>query len=129
MNTSLQVFLYEEEAEADQLDRMTGSLREELLELEVDDVVPLDDAEPPPGARSGTVASLGALLVTLTQSTTGLRQLIDTIREWRERHRVRPSIRLMIDGDVLEISEASTHHVSDAFELFIQRHTPPKTPP
>ncbi|MBB1242607.1 hypothetical protein GL263_03330 [Streptomyces durbertensis] len=129
MNIPLQVFLYEEEAEDDQLDRMTGSLRQELLQLEVADVVPLEGAEPPPGSRAFALVPVGALLVTLAQSATSLRELINTIREWRHRNETRPSIRLVIDGDVLEVSEASADQVTETFELFIRRHSEPEAPP
>ncbi|WP_159943215.1 MULTISPECIES: hypothetical protein [unclassified Nocardiopsis] len=129
MSTPLEVFLSEEEADAERLDETTGRLRRELLELDVEDVCPLRGAAPPPGARAFGVVEAGALLVTLGQSAAALRQVIEAIRDWRNRSRTRPTIRLVIDGDVLEISDASPEHVSGSFELFVARHTTARAEP
>ncbi|MFE9776258.1 hypothetical protein ACFYOV_32290 [Streptomyces sp. NPDC005931] len=124
MDNELQILLSEEGSDVEQVAQRTFRLREELLELDVDDVraVPAQQ-DAPPGARAVDVAAVGALMVTLGGAATGLGQVVAVIRDWWGRcHGTRPSLRLTLDDDVLEISEASEEQVSEAFDLFVRRH-------
>ncbi|MFF8191017.1 hypothetical protein ACF05L_09060 [Streptomyces bobili] len=124
MSHQMLILLSEEGAEAERVAELTGYLREELLELDVDDVSPVPGPEPPPGARVADPAAIGGLLVGLSGSVGALIQVLHAIREWRGRFRdSRPSLRLTLDDDVLEISEASAEQVSEAFDLFVRRHS------
>ncbi|MDN3295076.1 hypothetical protein QWM81_13635 [Streptomyces ficellus] len=124
MEKSLQIHLSDEEADPDRLHEMTEYLRQDLLQLDVDDVTPLSSGDVPPDARAMGVVEIGALLVSLGQSATVLRQVVVTVHNWWSRCREsRPSMRLTMDGDVLEISEATPDQVANAFELFITRHS------
>lgn len=130
MENTLCILLAEEGAEAEHLANLTGYLREELLQLDVDDVTAVPGEEAPPGARAVDVAEIGALLVSLGGSVTALNQVMGVLRDWLGRCRdTRPSLRLTMDGDVLEISEASDEQVTEAFDVFIRRHTPAEAPP
>ncbi|MGW2784696.1 hypothetical protein ACWC3X_26090 [Streptomyces populi] len=125
MENELQILLAEEEAEAEHVAELTGYLREELLELDVDDVTTLPGEEAPPGARAVEVAQIGALLVTLGSSTNALNQVITVIRSWMGRHHhTHPSLRLQMGDDVLEIHKATDDQITEAFEMFLQRHSP-----
>jgi hypothetical protein len=123
MDRGLRVQLSEEDADAERLDELTSSLRQELLQLDVEDVTALRAGEPPPGARGLDVAAVGALLVGLGSSADGLRAVISAIKGWLTRgwggHR---SVRLEIDGDVLELTEASAADQDRLIGLFIGRH-------
>jgi len=123
MDKGLRVQLSEEDADAERLDELTSSLRQELLQLDVEDVTALRAGEPPPGARGLELAAVGSLLVGLGSSTDALRAVISAIRGWLSRgwgaHR---SVKLEIDGDVLELSEASTTDQDRLIGLFIARH-------
>ncbi|MEU5634670.1 hypothetical protein ACIA8I_35235 [Streptomyces rishiriensis] len=124
MEKTLQILVAEDGADVEDIAELTGYLREELLRLDVDDVTSVPGEEPPPGARVVEVAAIGALLVTLGSTVTGLRQVLDAIREWRGRCREsRPSLHLSLDDDVLEISEATDEQVARAFDMFLQRHS------
>lgn len=50
MEENLHIALTEEGAEAEDVARLTGYLREELLQLEVDDVTTVPGGDVPPGA-------------------------------------------------------------------------------
>ncbi|MGI5425663.1 hypothetical protein [Streptomyces sp. CA-179760] len=65
MDNTLHILLAEEDAEAEHVAELTACLREELLDLDVDDVTTLPGGEVPPGARALDVTQIGALLVTL----------------------------------------------------------------
>ena len=123
MDTPLQIFLSEEGVEADRLDGLAGYLRQELLQLDVEEVTTIPSADPPAGARGFEAAEAGALLVSMGPSITVLRQVLTTVWDWWRRSRSRPTIRLEMDGDVLEFSEASPAQLDKSFELFISRHS------
>ncbi|MFB7930609.1 hypothetical protein ACFC4C_16030 [Streptomyces sp. NPDC056039] len=125
MDNTLHILLAEEDAEAERVAELTGYLREELLELDVDDVTTLPGGEVPPGARAVDVTQIGALLVTLGSSATALSQVMTVIRSWMgRRHDTHQSMRLQMGDDVLELSEATDDQVAEAFKIFVQRHTP-----
>lgn len=83
VDRELHLQLSEEGADAERLAVLTGYLRAELLQLDVEDVSALPAGEPPPGARAFGVTSMGALLIALGQSAQGLRSVVSVIRDWR----------------------------------------------
>ncbi|MFI8305070.1 hypothetical protein ACIF80_16745 [Streptomyces sp. NPDC085927] len=123
MENELQILLSEEGSDPEHVARRTRNLREELLQLDVEDVRSVPAGEVPPGARAVDVAMIGSLLVDLGSAATGLGQVVAVIRDWwGRRHDTRPSLRLTLDGDVLELSEATDEQVAEAFDLFVRRH-------
>ncbi|MER7108933.1 hypothetical protein [Streptomyces sp. NPDC000229] len=124
MEKQLQIHLSEEGADPERVDRLTGYLRQELLQLDVDDVQAIPAGEIPPGARAIGVVEIGALLVTLGQSVTAIRQVASVLHGWWARFQeARPTMRLTMDGDVLELSEATPEQVAEALDTFIKRHS------
>ncbi|QOV44340.1 hypothetical protein [Streptomyces chromofuscus] len=124
MDTQLQIVLSEEGADAEHVAKLTGYLRDELLQLDVDDVTTVPGPPVPPGARAGEVALIGALLVSLGGDPTGLGQVLNVVRDWWGRcHGRRPSLRLTLDDDVLELSQATDEQVAEAFDAFLRRHS------
>ncbi|MGX1561139.1 hypothetical protein [Streptomyces sp. NPDC055506] len=125
MDNTLHILLAEEDAEAEHVAELTAYLREELLELDVDDVTTLPGGEAPSGARAVDVTQIGALLVALGSSATALSQVATVLRSWLgRRHDTRPSMRLQMGDDVLEVSEATDEQVAEAFRIFVERHSP-----
>lgn len=105
MDSELRLQISEEGADAERLALLTSYLRTELLQLDVDNVVPLRDGEAPPGAKAFGTAAVGALLVALGQSAEGLRSVVSVIGDWLRRgDGTRRSVRLELDGDALELS-------------------------
>ncbi|WP_327434764.1 hypothetical protein [Streptomyces sp. NBC_01236] len=124
MENKLQILLTEEDAEAERVAELTGYLREELLDLDVDDVTALPGGEVPPGARAVDATQIGALLVTLGSSATALNQVMTVIRSWlRRRHDTHTSLHLQMGDDVLEVSGATDDQVAEALKIFVQRHS------
>ncbi|MER7476168.1 hypothetical protein ABTX60_00715 [Streptomyces sp. NPDC126510] len=125
MENELHILLTEEDAEAERVAELTGYLREELLDLDVDDVTTLPGGQAPPGTRAVDVTQIGALLVTLGSSATALNQVVTVIRSWvGRRHDTRQTVRLKMGDDVLEVSEATDDQVAEAFGTFLARHSP-----
>ncbi len=123
MESELRLQISEEGADAERLAALTGYLRTELLQLDVENVIEPRAGEPPPGARAAGVAAVGALLVALGQSADGLRSVVSAIRDWLGRgDSARRTVRLELDGDSLELSQASAADQERLIELFVSRH-------
>lgn len=119
----LRVQLAEAGADAERLDELTGYLRQELLELDVEDVTAIPAGDAPPGTRAFEAIAVGGLLVTLGEASQGVRKVVSTIRAWLARGSgVKRTIRLELDGDVLELSEVSATEQTRLIELFVNRH-------
>ncbi|WP_409490105.1 hypothetical protein [Amycolatopsis sp. cmx-11-12] len=124
MTSAVRVQLGEDGADAERVDQLTGYLRSELIDRGVADVKALPAGPAPPGSRTFDVATVGGLLVTLGQSADGLRSVVAAVREWLSRGgRVKRTVRLEIDGDVLELSEASVTDQDKLVDLFVSRHS------
>lgn len=124
MDWELRVQLSGEGADAEQLDELTHSLRQELLQLDVKDVTAQRAGHPPPGARGELdAAQAGGLLVALGSEARGLAAVIAAIRAWLARRRgALRSVRLEIAGDVLELSSATAADQDQLIRLFVSRH-------
>jgi hypothetical protein len=124
MDWELRVQLSGEGADAEQLDELTHSLRQELLQLDVKDVTAQRAGHPPPGARGELgAAQAGGLLVALGSEARGLAAVIAAIRAWLARRRgALRSVRLEIAGDVLELSSATAADQDQLIRLFVGRH-------
>jgi hypothetical protein len=115
----------EDGADPERVAALTGYLRDELRQLDVEEVSALPGGEPPPGSRAFDAVAVGGLLVTLGRSADGLRSVVGTIRKWLSRgDGVRRTVRLELGGDVLELSEASAVEQQRLIELFVRRHDP-----
>jgi hypothetical protein len=124
MDRELRLQLAEDGADAERLAVLTGYLRRELLQLDVDDVIALPPGEPPQGARAFGAAAVGALLIAVGQSAEGLRSVVAAIRDWLRRgDGTRRTVRLEIDGDALELSLASAADRERLIELFVSKHS------
>jgi hypothetical protein len=103
---------------------LTGYLRGELLQLDVENVTALPAGKPPPGSRAFDVAAMGALVIALGQSAEGLRSVVSAIRDWLRRgDGTRRTVRLELAGDALELSQASAADQQRLIELFVSRYT------
>lgn len=128
MGGELRLQLSEEGADTERLAALTGYLRSELVQLDVEDVKALPASESPPGTRAFGVAIVGALLIGLGQSTEGLRSVVSVIRAWlRHGEGNGRTVRLELDGDALELSQASEGDQKQLIELFIRKHTTEET--
>ena len=123
MDGELRLQLSEDGADAERLATLTSYLRAELIQLDVENVTALPAGEPPPGARAFSVDTVGALLIAVGQSAEGLRSVVSAIRDWLRRgDGTRRTVRLELDGDALELSQASAADQERLIELFVRRH-------
>lgn len=124
MDGELRILLSEDDAEAECVADLTGYLREELLQLDVDDVRAAPGGAAPPGARAVDITQISELLVSLGGTVGALNQVMTVLRGWLGRCREkRPTLRVALGDDVLGISEATDEQVAEAFDVFVRRHS------
>jgi hypothetical protein len=111
-----------DEAGAEEQDELTRALREELLELDVQDVERPAGIVAPEGARAGEVIALSTLLVTLGQGALGI--VTSAIGRWVGRRDGR-SVTLELDGDRIELGGVSVEDQRRLIETFVARHAEP----
>jgi hypothetical protein len=109
------------DTDAEELAKLAGRLRAELLDLDVDAVqLPAREEGPPDSKGVGQVAA-GELVVRLATTTEVFMSLIKGVRSWLGRNRVR-SVKLTLDGDALEVSGVSSAEQDRLIDLWVTRH-------
>jgi hypothetical protein len=109
-----------QDADPEAVAEATRQLRRELLELDVDSVESPRSEDPPPGSRAVDVSALGALVVTIAQ-TPLLGEIVETVRSWLTRSR-QGTIKLELDGDVLELTGISSDEQRRITDEWLRRH-------
>lgn len=110
------------EADAEELAALAVQLREQLLELDIESAEPATLGQAPPGTRAGEVLVAGALTVMLAQSSGLLTAIVETVKSWASLSRER-SVKLEVDGDVLEVNGITRSDQRELIQAWIDRHT------
>ena len=108
------------DADAVELDDAAGGLREELLELDVNDVQRLSDDAPPPGARAIAIPIVGALVVSAAKEL--IAAVVQTAAGWVAR-RPSASVTVTLGDDTIELTDASDEEQQRLIDLFVARHS------
>jgi hypothetical protein len=108
------------DGDAEEIAEATLRLRRELLDLDLDAVEVPGSGEPPPGSRAVDVAALGALLVHLADPEM-LAGVVAAVRSWLSGSS-RRSIKLELDGDVLELRGVSSQEQRRLTDEWLARH-------
>jgi len=118
---SVRIDIAVEEADAEAVESATARLREELRCLDVDSVEVPRGGQRPTGAKVGTeLAVVGTLLLTAPDSAL-LSAVVEVIKSWIGRASGR-TVRLEIDGDVLDVQGLSSSQQKLLIEQWIDRH-------
>src|SRR5215218_1857130 len=104
-------------ADSEELDELVGQLRRELLELEVESVDRARGGPVPKGARAVDVLALGTLLVSLVDPAT----VVAAVEAWL-RGRGQRSVKLELDGDILEVTGLSSRDQGRLIDGWLDRH-------
>jgi hypothetical protein len=107
--------------DAEEVAEATLGLRRELLDLDVDAVELPSAGEAPPGTRAVELAAIGALVVTVAQSGL-LAPVVAAIQGWLGRSQQR-SVKLELDGDVLELTGVSSRDQQRLVDEWLRRHS------
>jgi hypothetical protein len=108
------------DADPEEVAEATLQLRRELLDLDVDAVELPRAGQPPPGTRAVELTALGALVVTVAQSPL-LGPVVAAVRSWLAGSSQR-SIKLELDGDVLELTGMSSKEQQRLVDEWLGRH-------
>jgi hypothetical protein len=109
------------DTDAEEIAEATLQLRRELLDLDVEAVELPRAGEAPPGTRAVELAALGALVVTIAKSPL-LVPVVAAVRSWLAGAPDR-TIKLELDGDVLELSGLSSNEQRRLTDEWLRRHT------
>jgi Effector Associated Constant Component 1 len=105
------------------LDRLTRRLRAELAEVEgVDSSALAGQDQTLEGAKAGDPVTLGAIVVTLGASGGVFAGLIGAVRDWLGRTTGRHRISVTIDGDTIELEQATLDQQQELLDAFVLRH-------
>jgi hypothetical protein len=107
--------------DSEEMAELARRLRTELLDLDVDAVVPMAAGDAPEGAKGVELLALGGLVVRFVLRQEVLSSIVDGVRSWLQRQSAR-SVKLTLDGDVLEITGASSAEQDRLVELWVARH-------
>jgi hypothetical protein len=107
------------DTDASELSHLTGQLRRELLELDVEDVELVRTGEGPPGAKVVDPVTIGALAVTL--GPTAVQSIVALVQKWVIDRPVR-SVKVTLGRDSLELTNASSEQLEQLTRAFIAKH-------
>jgi hypothetical protein len=111
----------EPDADREELVALAVRLREWLLPVGVESVGFVAAGPVPSGARSAGMFVAGVLTVLLARSSEVLGKLIDVVQSWLSSGGAR-SVRLELDGDVLEVTGISRGDQRELIRIWIDRH-------
>jgi hypothetical protein len=122
MVDTLEVRLSDPTADDDRLDGLAIDLREELLSLDVvDDVSRTTDGAAPAGSRAIEVAALGALVISLGQSSDAIGKVLAAIRSWLKRDPMDDrTVKLTLGDRTIELSNATDEQQARLVEAFLR---------
>lgn len=123
--TEIVMAVSEEGADDVRLEDLGRLLRDELLQLpEASTVAAVATGEAPPGTRGGLIADAGALVVTAQPHVAAVAAVVGSVWRWLRRGGGgKRTIRLEIDGDVIELSGATNALQEQLVEDWISRHS------
>lgn len=110
------------DADAAELVELAVRLRDQLLELDIEGADPVTAGQAPPGTRAGEIVVAGALTVMLALSKKLLTAFTEAVQSWVSLSAGR-SVRLELDGDVLEVTGITRRDQRELIQTWIDRHT------
>lgn len=122
MVAEVDVAIAEEGADAEHLEELARALREEILTLDVESVVPRSAGEAPPGTRAVDAAAVGALVVSVSPALEAMARLVTTVVDWLRRGGTERTVRLKIGNDELELSGVSSATQQQLATEWIRSH-------
>ena len=115
--------LYSEDDDPAETERLSLSLRQELLDIaEVEAVKGATAGPPPPGARGLDMATLGALLVSVQPTVEFLRRVVGVVQNWLDRNRSKETpttMKVTINGQTIELTPTK-HQQAEIVEQYLR---------
>ncbi len=131
MTIELQIELFEQDADAERLDMLTDTLRQDLLTLDVDSVSRISRGDAPEGSKGLDPAAVGAVLVALKSSVELVGQVVSVLRSWLGRGGASTgstqSLKLTMNGQTLELSAATADQQQQILDAFVAAAAPDRS--
>jgi hypothetical protein len=108
-------------ADEDERERLAGQLRTALTELDIESLSSINERPVPAGSKGAE--GWADWLITLSASGGVFTTILVTIQDWLRRNRGEHKVKVVVDGDTLELSGASTAEQSEIVRAFVRRHT------
>jgi hypothetical protein len=122
MDAEVRVGVVEEGSDEARLEELALLLRQELLALDVRSVEPYHEGAAPEGTRGGLAALAGVLSVSLAPGLQVVGAVVAVVREWLRSAGGGRTVKLSIDGDLIELTGASDHTQQELVDAFVRRH-------
>jgi hypothetical protein len=110
----------DEDADPEELAELTSRLRDELLGLDLDAVERPREGPAPPGTRAAELLAVGTLLASFARPDL-LAGIVAAVRSWLGGNGQR-SVKLELDGDVLELTGVSSKEQRRLTDEWLARH-------
>ncbi len=108
-------------ADPEETAEFTRLLRDELLQLDIHSAEPPPAPPPPAGARAADPLAVGALVVSLVNASGVLAAVVGAVQSWLIGAGPR-SVKLIMDGDTLEVTGVSSAEQRALVSLWLQCH-------
>ena len=119
--TDVVLAIDEQGSDDERLEELALQLRQELLQLDaVRSVEPLRSGEAPEGSRSALAAVAGSLVAGLTGGN--VPAVIGLVLNWLRSAGSQRTVRLEVDGDVLELHGVSSEVQEKLVDDWLSRH-------
>jgi hypothetical protein len=109
------------DADEAELGELVGWLRDELSDTDIQWVDVPSQGPAPVGAKAVDVLAAGKLVVAVARSVEHLQSVVSAVRSWVGRSAVR-SVKISLDGDVLEVTGISTEDQRRLIDTWVTRH-------
>jgi hypothetical protein len=123
MGAEVRVGVVEEGSDDARLEELALLLRQELLSLDVRSVEPYREGEAPEGTRGGLAALAGVLTVSLAPGLQAVGAVVAVVRAWLRRSGSGRTVKLAIDGDVIELTGASDAIQQQLVDAWVKKHS------
>jgi hypothetical protein len=119
--SQVRVDVVDPDADDEEVEELTGRLREALLELDVASVSRERAGEAPEGSKSAGALAAGSLLVSV-MSPAVLSSIVELIRGWLGRRGSR-TVKLSLGGDTIELTGVSDERQDQLIQAWLARHS------
>ena len=123
MGAEVRVGVVEDGSDEARLEELALMLREELLALDVRSVEPYREGEAPEGTRGGLAAIAGLLTVSMGPGLQAVGAVVAVVRAWLRRSGSGRTVKLSIDGDVIELVGASDAVQQQLVDAWVKKHS------
>jgi hypothetical protein len=110
-------------ADPEETAELTRQLRDELLRLDIDTAQPPPGPPAPAGTRAVDPLAVGALVVSLVNASGLLAAVVGAVQNWLGGASGPRSVKLVIDGDSLEVTNVSSTEQRRLVSLWLRRRT------